>query len=96
MNDSRADDFLKLEKLFLRCLLVSFAILIVWALGLFVADEFIVSVHAKFLGVADADLPRFGYDAKLIHYQFLGYFKLGAALLFFIPWLVLRLSRNPD
>ncbi len=30
----------------------------------------------------------------MIHYQFLGYFKLGAMLLFFIPWLVLRLSRG--
>ena len=75
---------------------MSFVIWIDWALGLFLADEFIVSVHAKFLGVADADLPRFGYDAKLVHYQFLGYFKLGAALLFFIPCLVLRFSWSPD
>ena len=75
---------------------MSFVILIVWVLGLFVADEFIVSVHAKFLGVADADLLRLGCDANFIHYQFLGYFNLGAALLFFISWLVLRLSRSPD
>ena len=30
----------------------------------------------------------------MIHYQFLGCFKLGAMLLFFIPWLVLCLSRG--
>jgi hypothetical protein len=63
--------------------------------GVICADEFIVSVHAKFMGVADAHLPSFGFDSKLIHYQFLGYFKLGAALLVFIPLLVLRLSRSP-
>ena len=64
---------------------MSFVILIVWVLGLFVADEFIVSVHAKFLGFAHGDLLRLGCNAKLICYQFLSYFKLGAALLFFYP-----------
>ena len=53
-----------------------------------------LSIHGKFLGIGESDLGRFEYDAKMIHYQFLGYFKLGEMLLFFIPWLVLRLSRG--
>ena len=58
------------------------------------ADALILSIHGKLLGIGKSDLGRFEYDAKMIHYQFLGYFKLGAMLLFFIPWLVLRLSRG--
>tara|TARA_Y100001954_G_C15348709_1_gene378236 strand:- start:250 stop:474 length:225 start_codon:yes stop_codon:yes gene_type:complete len=73
---------------------VSFDILCFWASGILFADALILSIHGKFLGIGESDLGRFEYDAKMIHYQFLGYFKLGAMLLFFIPWLVLRLSRE--
>ena len=45
----------------------------------------ILSIHGKFLGIGKSDLGRFEYDAKMIHYQFLDCFKLGAMLLFFIP-----------
>ena len=62
--------------------------------GDFFADALILSIHGKFLGIGKSDLGRFEYDAKMIHYQFLDCFKLGAMLLFFIPWLVLRLSRG--
>ena len=73
---------------------MSFGILCFWASGILFADALILSIHGKFLGIGESDLGRFEYDAKMIHYQFLGYFKLGAMLLFFIPWLVLRLSRE--
>ena len=73
---------------------MSFGILCFWASGILFADALILSIHGKFLGIGKSDLGRFEYDAKMIHYQFLGYFKLGAMLLFFIPWLVLRLSRG--
>ena len=82
-----------LENICFRCLLVSFGILCFWASGILFADALILSIHGKFLGIGESDLGRFEYDATMIHYQFLGYFKLGAMLLFFIPWLVLRLSR---
>ena len=36
---------------------------------------------------------QFKYDARLTLYLLMGAFKLGAMLLFFIPWLVLRLGR---
>ena len=73
---------------------MSFGILCFWASGILFADALILSIHGKFLGIGESDLGRFEYDAKMIHYQFLGYFKLGEMLLFFIPWLVLRLSRE--
>ena len=73
---------------------MSFGILCFCASGILFADALILSIHGKFLGIGESDLGRFEYDSKMIHYQFLGYFKLGAMLLFFIPWLVLRLSRG--
>ena len=83
-----------LENICFRCLLVSFGILCFWASGILFADALILSIHGKFLGIGKSDLGRFEYDAKMIHYQFLDCFKLGAMLLFFIPWLVLRLSQG--
>jgi hypothetical protein len=38
-------------------------------------------------------MVQFKYDARLTMYLLMGAFKLGAMLLFFIPWLVLRLGR---
>jgi hypothetical protein len=38
-------------------------------------------------------MVQFKYDARLTIYLLMGAFKLGAMLLFFIPWLVLRLGR---
>ena len=93
MNDSRPEWLEWVEKFSLRCLLVSLVILVVWAGAVLLADDWIISLHAKFLGVDESNLDRLASDATLIHYQFLGIFKLGAACLFFIPWLVLRFSR---
>ena len=94
MNKPRPEWLDWLENICFRCLLVSFGIFCFWASGILFADALILSIHGKFLGIGKSDLGRFEYDAKMIHYQFLGYFKLGAMLLFFIPWLVLRLSRG--
>ena len=94
MNKPRPEWLDWLENICFRCLLVSFGILCFWASGILFADALILSIHGKFLGIGKSDLGRFEYDAKMIHYQFLGYFKLGAMLLVFIPWLVLRFSRG--
>lgn len=37
---------------------------------------------------------QFKYDARMTMYLLMGAFKLGVMLLFFIPWLVLRLGRT--
>ena len=57
------------------------------------ADEFVIALHAKFLGITGDNMVQFKYDARLTLYLLMGAFKLGAMLLFFIPWLVLRLGR---
>ena len=65
-----------MENIYFRCLLVSFGILCFWASGILFADALILSIHGKLLGIGKSDLGRFKYDAKMIHYQFLGYFEL--------------------
>ena len=57
------------------------------------ANEFVIGIHAKFLGITENNMVQFKYDARLTLYLLMGAFKLGAMLLFFIPWLVLRLGR---
>ena len=56
-------------------------------------DEFVIGLHAKFLGITGNNMVQFKYAARLTLYLLMGAFKLGAMLLFFIPWLVLRLGR---
>ncbi|SVA97938.1 uncharacterized protein METZ01_LOCUS150792, partial [marine metagenome] len=51
------------------------------------ADEFVIGLHAKFLGITGNNMLQFKYDARLTMYLLMGAFKLGAMLLFFIPWL---------
>ena len=71
-----------------------FGFMLVWFLAMIFADEFVIGLHAKFLGIHEANLDRFTYDAKMIMYLLMGVLKLAAMLLFFIPWLVLRFSRK--
>ncbi len=67
--------------------------MLVWFLAMIFADEFVIGLHAKFLGITGNNMVQFKYDARLTIYLLMGAFKLGAMLLFFIPWLVLRLGR---
>ena len=72
---------------------MSFGFLLLWFLSMIFADEFVIGLHAKFLGITGNNMVQFKYDARLTLYLLMGAFKLGAMLLFFIPWLVLRLGR---
>ncbi len=74
---------------------MSFGILLVWFLAMVFASDLVIGIHAKFLGVKEADLEQFAYDAKMIHYTLMGSFKLAMTLLFFIPWIVLRFGSTP-
>ena len=58
------------------------------------ANEFVIGIHAKFLGITENNMLQFKYDARMTMYLLMGMFKLAAMLLFFIPWLVLRLGRT--
>ena len=74
---------------------MSFGFLLLWFLSMIFADEFVIGLHAKFLGITGDNMVQFKYDARLTMYLLMGAFKLGAMLLFFIPWLVLRFGRTP-
>ena len=50
-------------------------------------------IHGALLGVEEARMEQFTYDAKMLNYFLMGAFKLAAFLLFGIPWLVLRFGR---
>lgn len=76
-----------------RGFLLSSGFLLLWSLSMIFADEFVIGLHAKFLGITGNNMVQFKYDARLTIYLLMGAFKLGAMLLFFIPWLVLRLGR---
>ena len=75
---------------------MSFGFLLLWFLLMMFADEFVIGLHAKFLGITGDNMVQFKYDARLTLYLLMGAFKLGAMLLFFIPWLVLRLGRASE
>jgi len=94
MSDSSNECCRAAERFCFRAFLVSFGFMLVWFLAMIFADEFVIGLHAKFLGIHEANLDRFTYDAKMIMYLLMGVLKLAAMLLFFIPWLVLRFSRK--
>ena len=93
MSDSSNECCRAAEQFCFRGFLVSFGFLLLWFLSMMVADEFVIGLHAKFLGITGNNMVQFKYDARLTMYLLMGAFKLGAMLLFFIPWLVLRLGR---
>jgi len=94
MSDSSNECCRAAERFCFRAFLVSFGFMLVWFLAMIFADEFVIGLHAKFLGIHEANLDQFTYDAKMIMYLLMGVFKLAAMLLFFIPWLVFRFSRK--
>ena len=95
MSDSSNECCRAAEQFCFRGFLVSFGFLLLWSLSMIFADEFVIGLHAKFLGITGNNMVQFKYDARLTMYLLMGAFKLGAMLLFFIPWLVLRFGRTP-
>ena len=94
MSDSSNDSCRAVERFCFRAFLVSFGILLVWSLAMVFAWDWVVGIHGAMLGVGEAKMEQFSYDAKMLNYFLMGAFKLAAFLLFLIPWLVLRFSRN--
>ena len=48
------------------------------------ANEFVIGIHAKFLGITENNILQFEYDARMTMYLLMGAFKLGL-MLFFYP-----------
>ena len=95
MSDSSNEYCRAAEQFCFRGVLVSSGFLLLWFLSMMFADEFVIGLHAKFLGITGNNMLQFKYDARMTMYLLMGMFKLAAMLLFFIPWLVLRFGRCP-
>ena len=94
MSDSSNEYCQAAEQFCFRGFLVSSGFLLLWFLSMTFANEFVIGIHAKFLGITENNMLQFKYDARVTMYLLMGAFKLGVMLLFFIPWLVLRLGRT--
>ncbi|MBC8245294.1 MAG: hypothetical protein H8E20_12965 [Verrucomicrobia bacterium] len=94
MSDSSNECCRAVEKFCLRALLVSFGFLLFWGGMMGFAWDWAVGIHGAILGIEEAGMEQFSYDAKMLNYLLMGAFKLAAILLFLIPWLVLRFSRD--
>jgi len=94
MSDSSNECCRAAEQFCFRGFLVSSGFLLLWFLSMTFANELVIGIHAKFLGITENNMLQFKYDARMTMYLLMGAFKLIVLLLFFIPWLVLRLGRT--
>ena len=94
MADSSEDCCQVAERFCLRALLVSFGFLLFWFVLMLLAWDWVVGIHAAMMRIEEAQMVQFAYDAKMLNYLLMGVFKLAAFLLFLIPWLVLRFTRD--
>jgi len=95
MQDGPSNDGLwAVERFCLRAFLVSFGFVLFWFALLLATGDWAFGIHGAMLGIEEADMERFVYDARMMFYFLMGAFKLTAFLLFLIPWLVLRFSRK--
>jgi len=94
MSDSSNECCRAAEQFCFRGFLVSSGFLLLWFLSMTFANELVIGIHAKFLGITENNMLQFKYDARMTMYLLMGAFKLRMLLLFFIPWLVLRLGRT--
>ena len=67
----------------LRCIIWSFALLLLWLGALLVASDFVLGIHSRMFGIDRNDL-------LLIHYCAMGLFKLLVFVTFVIPYLAIR------
>jgi len=71
------------ERFCFRGFLVSSGLLLLWFLSMTFANEFVIGIHAKFLGITENNILQFEYDARMTMYLLMGAFKLGLMLFFF-------------
>ena len=73
------------SRVLFRCWIGGFALLLIWLAAMLLLEDSIVQLHAKMFGLSK-------HEIDVIMYGGLGLFKLGVILLFFLPWLGLRLE----
>ena len=72
--------------------MISIGILLLWLFGIVIAGDEIAIIHGAIFGIEEVRMEQFTYDSKILNYLLMCAFKLGAFLLFGIPWLILRFS----
>ena len=80
------------EKFCLQALMISICILLLWLFGIIIAGDEMAIIHGAMFGIEEVRMEQFTYDAKMLNYLLMGALKLGAFLLFGIPWLIFRFS----
>ncbi len=73
-----------LASVLLRCWILGFVLLLVWFGVLIVAPDLVFGVHGPMF-----ELSR--HELLVIHYCGMGLVKLVVGLLFFFPWIAIRL-----
>ena len=93
MTDSTRDFFDTLAKILLRCWIFGFALLLFAFVMIMVAGGLIDDIHGRMFGLSPHELD-------VIFYCWLGALKLLVLVLFFMPWLAIRLvlrkKREPN
>ena len=82
MLDSTRDFFDTLSRILLRCWLFGFVLLFIW-FGAFLSHA-VHKLHGPMMSLSDHDL-------NVIHYCGMASLKLVVLVLFFFPWLSIRL-----
>lgn len=84
MTDSTRDFFDTLANVLLRCWIFGFALLLLAFIMILVAGGIIDDIHGRMFGLSP-------HEFDLIFYCWLGALKLLVLVLFFMPWLAIRL-----
>ena len=68
----------------LHCVLINYAILLIWFVAFIAAHERLFKLHTRWFALAKADFDR-------LHYQAMAIFKLLVLVFNLTPWLALQL-----
>ena len=89
MPESTNDFFQFLAKVLLRCWILGFALLFLWAAAVLLGGEPIYRRHGPLFNLSPDEL-------RVIHYCGILLFKLFLIVFFFIPWIAIKLAlRKP-
>ena len=86
MSDAnQMDDLLEIiAKILLRCWIFGFILLLFWWSAVTIAGDVVFGVHGDMFNLTRPQL-------NMIHYCGMGITKLTVSLLFFIPWISIRM-----
>ena len=87
MQDSTRNVFDTLDKMLLRCWIFGFVLLAIWFGVALLMGETIHKFHGPMFGITRHELD-------VIFYSGMGMLKVFVFVLFFIPWLSMRLVLN--